>query len=81
MINPPSLVSAENAFSNAAFMYLKVKNCRVSSSKYVANSSNEELTLFKKLMCLQKSTSSEDLNLSCQGRVDNKCQLIPLMKC
>ena len=48
MINPPSLVSAENAFSNAAFMYLKVKNCGVSSSKYVANSSNEELTLCKK---------------------------------
>ena len=56
MINSPFLVSAENAFSNAAFMYLEVKNCGVSSSKYVANLSNEELTLCKKLMCLQKNT-------------------------
>ena len=69
MINFPSLVSAENAFSNAAFMYSKVKNWRVLSSKYVANSSNEELSLCKKLMCLHKNTSSEDLNLSCQGQV------------
>ena len=94
MINSPFLVSAENAFSNAAFMYLEVKNCGVSSSKYVANLSNEELTLCKKSHVPTKEYRFEPFLLQCKrillqriliclakAEFNNKCQLIPIMKC